>query len=126
MGMPVSAMAAFVAGDSQSQEPTSLVDDTTAVESAAASEAPDSSGQTIPDQGTVHSIDQKLAKPRSKAAQAKNGRRLESRKDGTTARKVTFYLDQELDTQLSIHAVTTGVDRSTIVCEALAKFLRRQ
>lgn len=125
--MPASAMAAFVSGDSSNAETNSsppAAGETRVANSASLSESPETSSEVSSDQATVHSIDGKAAKARTKASQIKNGRRLEIHKDGTTSRKVTIYLDPEMDRQLSIHSVTIGVDRSHIIAEALTKFFR--
>ena len=122
--LPVSAMAAFVSGEQEATPllvprielatdegatpPPELVVATTASEPSA----------------TVHSIDGGTAPRRPKAA-AKNGRRLETRSDGSVTRKVTVYLAPDLDKQLSLHAVTNDVDRSDIVAEALTRYLRK-
>lgn len=122
--LPVSAMAAFVSGEQEAtpllvprielatdEGPTppqpELVVATTALEPSA----------------TVHSIDGTA--PRRPKAAAKNGRRLETRSDGSVTRKVTVYLAPDLDKQLSLHAVTNDVDRSDIVAEALCRYLRK-
>jgi hypothetical protein len=55
---------------------------------------------------------------------SKQGRRLVARVDGSSARKVTLYLAPDLDRQLSLYALEHGIDRSTVVAELLAKYLK--
>ncbi len=128
--LPVDAMTAFVSGQVDapaaafpaprvvSIEPENAPPSADLAEVAAADEA----------SATIHSIDTEKASPRRTPSkpQTKSGRRVETRSDGSLMRKVTIHLEVELDKQLSLHAVTKGVDRSVIVAEALTRLLRRE
>lgn len=120
--LPVDAMAAFVSGPESAASAAAAPAEPIALVSApSSSETADTSSQT------VVSIDsgRPTSAPRAKASPKKSGRRVETRADGSVARKVTVYLEPELDKQLSIHAVNNDVDRSDVVAEALSLFLRR-
>lgn len=124
--LPLDAMASFVSGQAETAPPATGAAPRL-VEDPVAPPVPDGGGETPQATATVHSLEgAKAAAPRrSVKPQQKGGRRLETRSDGTLSRKVTFYLDPELDRQLSIHAVTKGLDRSVLVAEALARFLKK-
>lgn len=116
--LPVDAMAAFVSGPDSAGAVASP-------ELVALTSVP-SSDEVSDTSTTVVSIESgRVAPPRAKTVSKKSGRRVETRADGSVSRKVTVYLEPELDKQLSIHAVTNDVDRSDIVAEALSRYLQK-
>lgn len=119
--LPVDAMAAFVSGPESAASAAVAPAEPIALVSAPSSS---DNADTSP---TVVSIDsgRPSSAPRAKASAKKSGRRVETRADGSVSRKVTVYLEPDLDKQLSIHAVTNDIDRSDVVAEALSQFLRR-
>lgn len=117
--LPIDAMAAFVSGSESGGAAA-------ASEPVALTSGPSSDEDSDTTSTTVVSIESgRAAPPRAKAVSKKSGRRVETRADGSVARKVTVYLEPELDKQLSIHAVTNDVDRSDIVAEALSRYLHK-
>jgi hypothetical protein len=60
--------------------------------------------------------------PRARAGQS--GRQLTRRANGEEVRKVTFYLPPELDTELSLHCVRNGLDRTDVVVTALKRIIK--
>lgn len=123
--VPPSVMENFVnAGTVTPPAPLTLVPD-----AAAVSAAPVAKAEVAPAVvATLAPVEAPapVAAERSSRPSKKSGRKLEVRKDGTEARKVTFYLDPEVDRALAVHAATSGMDRSMLVNEALAKFLKRR
>jgi len=120
-------MAAFVSGDDQAPAMMSIVTEPVVHEGATQGVSVVDVGASVPAEvvGTVHSIDGGKPATRRTKTVAKAGRRLETRSDGSVSRKVTVYLSPELDKQLSLHAVSNEIDRSDIVSEALARYLRK-
>lgn len=109
--VPVEAIANFV-------EPTSDGNITTPLSSVSLV-PPVEQPEEYPTTGEVR---QSQSRRRSKSTA---GRRLEERKDGTVARKVTIYLPPEIDRQLSVYALDQGVDRSEIVVDLLARHFKK-
>ena len=126
--LPLAAMAAFVSGE---KEGAPILAPSAPPELAVNQDQPlsvptDEVEAAAEPSATVHSIDGgKGPLPRRTKTAAKSGRRLETRSDGSVTRKVTVYLSPELDKQLSLHAVTNELDRSDVVAEALARYLRK-
>lgn len=125
--IPVDAMAAFVSG--ATGEGASLVSESNASSANDGGTAAVQDGDTsaVRDDGTstVVSMTGRPHVPRASRTTKRAGRRLETRRDGSVTRKVTVYLEPDLDKQLSLHAVTNDIDRSDVVAEALSRFLRR-
>lgn len=122
--VPPSVMENFVnAGTVTPPAPLTLVPDAAAAAApvAKAEVAPAVVATPAPVEAPVAPAAERSARPAKKS-----GRKLEVRKDGTEARKVTFYLDPEVDRALAVYAATSGMDRSMLVNEALAKFLKRR
>lgn len=125
--LPVAAMAAFISGE---KEGTPVPAPSAHTELAMNHDEPlsaqsDQAEAVAEPSATVHSIDGKVPLPRRTKAASKGGLRVETRTDGSVTRKVTVYLAPELDKQLSLYAVTNEIDRSDVVAEALARYLRK-
>lgn len=119
--LPVAAMAAFVGNAPDAPSESFAPSETEKTPQLRSVELEEHS----PSNQTAEEL---VPAPRIKSpskASKKSGRHLQTRSDGSVARKVTIYLEPELDKQLSLHAVTNAVDRSEIVSEALSRFLKR-
>ena len=114
--VPPEAMSVFVAGDdagstSAAVSPVSLV----APISSEATEVSKAAGGRQKSAPQTKTTSPKLA--------TNNGRKLTARRDGSEVRKVTAYLDADLDMKLSLYAVKNGLGRTDVLAQALERFL---
>lgn len=134
--LPIDAMASFVTGVptlGTAPQPEAIATPPEVKIRLADHQAPPNGPDTAPDALIVSAeaapaaavVDIESARPARRRVPARSGRRLETRRDGSVARKVTVYLEPELDRELSLHAVTNEVDRSAVVAEAVYRFLRK-
>lgn len=118
VGLPMAAMEQFLSETSSPPVPTL----TLAPKQETVEEAPTT---TPPEQAEVMAAEApEGARHSRKPKPSKQGRRLVARVDGSSARKVTLYLAPDIDRKLSLYALENGIDRSSVVAELLAKYLK--
>jgi hypothetical protein len=120
-GLPLDAMTSFITSSEPAAVAPPLPDASEPAPLALAPEAPEESAAST--QGDLPPAPPRHA--RAKSGAGKGGRRLEPRKDGSLTRKVTIYLAPDLDRQLSLYAINNDVDRSEVIAEVLARFLKK-
>lgn len=119
--VPAAMVEAFVAGEDVQPPPTEAV---SAVKMGVVTQ--DGGASSAVASAPVLAIDRASSKQaRTPRQTPRTGRRVETRRDGSSARKVTFYLTPELDKRLTIYAATNEVDRTEVVQDVLEKFLRK-
>lgn len=121
--VPASVAAAFVS--SSNEPPLSLVAPPAASIEPALAVATQPAVAISPE--AAPAVPAAAFEPEKKRGPAKkSARKLEVRKDGSELRKVTVYLEPDLDRALAIHAASEGIDRSAIVNDAISRYLRKR
>jgi hypothetical protein len=115
-GLPMAAMEQFLSETSLPAAPTLTL--------APQHETAEEASTTPLEQVEVVAESSESPRHSRKPKVSKQGRRLVARVDGSSARKVTLYLAPDLDRKLSLYALENGIDRSSVVAELLAKYLK--